>query len=384
MDAPAVAQKQAAPGQVLDGAERRDTVLRDGRQYVRSVTRRWLLTLAALALSAAACADAEDAPIADVVRLNEIQVLGSHNSYHGPVTPAILDLVTQFDEPTGTGLDYSHPSIGEQLEDEGARQLELDVWADPDGGLYADRRGNELIGAPVASGEPVLDEPGFKVLHAADIDFNSTCLTFVACLEEVKAWSDDHPTHLPIMILVEAKYTPTPDPVNLGFVDPPDFTPELFTALDDEIRTVFDADHMILPAEHADGGWPTLDDARGKVLFALDNDDLTDVYGGEILFTARTGFAKLNDPIGDADRIAAALARGDLVRTRADAETIQSRENDPTQRDAALASGAQFVSSDYLVADTRFSDYVVALPSGAVARCNPVVAPDCDVDQLNE
>jgi hypothetical protein len=353
------------------------------RQYVRTVTRWWL----ALLLLVAACAGGDDdppEPVAEPVRLNEIQILGTHNSYRGAMTPALLDLVTQFDEEAGLGLDYSHPPITEQLEEQGARQLELDVWADPEGGLYADRRGNELIGQPIASGEAALAEPGFKVLHAADIDFNSTCLTFVACLEEVRAWSDDNPGHLPVFVLVEAKQTPTPDPVNLGFVDPPDFDAATFDALDAEIRSVFEEDHLVVPADRVDGTWPTLEEARGRVLFALDNDDLTDVYAGDILFTARTGFSKLNDPVGDAERIAEALARGDIVRTRADAETVQSRENDPTNRDAALASGAQLVSTDYLVADTRFSDYVVGLPGGGVARCNPVVAPDCDADQLKE
>jgi hypothetical protein len=74
-----------------------------------------------------------------------------------------------------------------------------------------------------------------------------------------------------------------------------------------------------------------------------------------------------------------------MVRTRADADTVQARTNDTTMRDAALASGAQLVSTDYLTADTRFSTYRVRLPSGAVARCDPVVAPPaCKDDQLGE
>jgi hypothetical protein len=356
-----------------------------GAPYDRRVTRRWLL---ALLLLVAACSsggdDASDAPTTAPVRTNEIQVLGTHNSYRAPMTPALLAIVTQFDESAGLGLDYSHPSLTVQLEDLGARQLELDVWPDPDGGLYADRRGNELIGERVESGLPELDQPGFKVLHSADIDFNSSCLTFVACLDEVKTWSDDHPSHIPLMILVEAKYTPTVDPARLGFVDPPDFDAAMFDALDAEIRSVFDDDRIVLPADRVGDVWPTLDDARGRVLFALDNDALADVYGGDILFTAATGFLKLNDPIVEGERIRAAVADGFLVRTRADAETVQSRRNDPSMRDAALASGAQWVSSDYLVPDPRFSDYVVALPGGGIVRCNPVSAPDCDVDQLSE
>ena len=348
--------------------------------------RTWAV-VAALALAAACAGDADAPESADApspIRMNEIQVLGSHNSYHAGVPADLLALITQFDKKTGESLDYSHPPITEQLEEQGARQLELDVYPDPDGGLYAERRGLALTGKPTASGIPELDEPGFKVLHASDIDFESTCLTFVACLEEVDAWSVDRPTHLPVLILVEAKYTPTPDPAGLGFVDPPDFDAATFTALDAEIRTVFDDDRLVRPADVTDG-WPLLDDARGKVLFALDNDDLAPVYGGDILFTAGNHFAKLNDPIGDGARIRDALEQGLLVRTRADADTVQARTNDTTMRDAALASGAQFVSTDYLVADERFSTYSVSLPGGALARCNPVTAPPtCEDDQLNE
>ena len=346
--------------------------------------------LVVVLLLAAACAGGDDAgrsatPDVPPLRMNEIQVLGSHNSYHAGMPPELLALVTQFDRKTGEGLDYAHPPLTEQLEEHGARQLELDVYPDPEGGLYAERRGLALIGQPTASGLPDLDEPGFKVLHAADIDFESTCLTLVRCLEEVDAWSVDHPRHLPVLVLLEAKFTPTPDPAGLGFVDPPDFDAATFAALDDEIRSVFDEDRMIVPADVTAEGWPLLEDARGRVLFALDNDALAPVYEGDLLFTAGNRFAKLNDPIGDAARIQDALDQGLVVRTRADADTVQARTNDGTMRDAALASGAQFVSTDYLVPDARFGDYSVTLPGGALARCNPVTAPPtCEDDQLRE
>jgi hypothetical protein len=37
----------------------------------------------------------------------------------------------------------------------------------------------------------------------------------------------------------------------------------------------------------------------------------------------------------------------------------------------ALTSGAQFVSTDYPVADPRFTGYCVQLPGKVVARSNP-------------
>ncbi len=40
-----------------------------------------------------------------------------------------------------------------------------------------------------------------------------------------------------------------------------------------------------------------------------------------------------------------------------------------------MASGAQFVSTDYAEPDTRFSSYSVRFASGIVARINPVTGP---------
>ena len=83
---------------------------------------------------------------------------------------------------------------------------------------------------------------------------------------------------------------------------------------------------------------------------------------------------KINDPIRDFDRIQALARRGFLIRTRADAETRQARANDVAQRDRALASGAQFISTDYPESVRELSPYEVRLPGGAVARLNPVSA----------
>ena len=81
---------------------------------------------------------------------------------------------------------------------------------------------------------------------------------------------------------------------------------------------------------------------------------------------------KINDPIKDHERIKKLVSEGFLVRTRADADTVQSRKNDMSQREKALSSGAQFVSTDYAEPDRRFSDYSVRFPAGQVARSNPI------------
>lgn len=84
----------------------------------------------------------------------------------------------------------------------------------------------------------------------------------------------------------------------------------------------------------------------------------------------------INSPIRDQERIRAAVKAGFMVRTRADANTMEARHNDTTRRAAAFSSGAQYVSTDYYVPRPEFSDYTVSLPGESPARCNPVRRDD--------
>jgi hypothetical protein len=346
---------------------------------------------------------AQDPALHDCLRLDQIQVIGTHNSYHlQPVEPyrsILFTLLGNFDPLGSIAWDYEHLPLDEQFASQGIRQIELDVFADPVGGLYANRAGPVIAGtasSPGASGVPELDEPGIKVLHVQDLDFETTCYTLIACLETVVAWSDANPTHLPIFILVELKDARVePD---LGFVVPVPFDAEQMDALDAEILSVVPRDKLVIPDDVRGGrttldeaialdGWPAIGRLRGKLIFAMDNGgakraiytDGRPSAEGRVLFpnavegAPDAAFIKLNDPIGDFDRIGDAVAAGYLVRTRADANTGEARTGDTGPRDAALASGAQFVSTDYPVPDPRFgTGYEVSFPDRTVARCNPV------------
>jgi hypothetical protein len=171
--------------------------------------------------------------------------------------------------------------------------------------------------------------------------------------------------------------------------------------LDTEIRSVFPPEQLIVPDDVRGNlatleeavlttGWPTLRASRGRILFALDNGGAKrEAYleghpalAGRVLFTnaspgdADAGFVKMNNPLVDPDAIPDLVAAGYIVRTRADADTLQARSGNTRARDAALASGAQFVSTDYPVANPAFgTGYAVDIPDGAPARCNPVNAP---------
>jgi hypothetical protein len=87
-------------------------------------------------------------------------------------------------------------------------------------------------------------------------------------------------------------------------------------------------------------------------------------------------FIKLNNPIGDATRIHDAVAGGLVTRTRADADTFEARANNTAPRDAAIAGGAQWVSTDFEVPGRAYGQpYYVAIPGGTPARCNPINSP---------
>ena len=339
------------------------------------------------------------------VHLNEIQVLGSHNSYKLLPRPALLSALLAID-PQFEGIVYEHLPLDQQFETQGIRQIEIDVFYDPLGGHYGTRHVLPLLGDSSVA-PAFMFEPGMKVFHIQEIDFESTCSTLIECLETIRDWSAQHRRHLPLVVMIEAKDDAIIDPLNLGFVVPLPFDGAAFDALDAEIRSVFPPRKLITPddvrgthptLEEAvlNDGWPTLREARGKVMFLLDNEGKQSIYTaghpnleGRVLFTNAdpgdpdAAFVKRNDPIGDTD-IPTLVQAGYLVRTRADADTVQSRENDPTQRDAALASGAQYVSTDYPVPNLDFSDYFVEIPGGEIARCNPLNAPVACTDAALE
>lgn len=145
--------------------------------------------------------------------------------------------------------------------------------------------------------------------------------------------------------------------------------------------------YATLPEAIAQDGWPTLRAARGKVVFLLDQTDVTATYvaghpalAGRVLFTnAQPGhpdaaFVEQND--GTPDAIAALVKEGYLVRTRSDSDTVEGRSGSTVRRDAALRSGAQIVSTDYpWYEPSRWTGYFVNLPDNAPVRCNPVNAP---------
>jgi len=313
------------------------------------------------------------------LRLNEIQVLGSHNSYKLAMTAENFASLKARSPETAESLNYWHLPLPEQL-DLGIRKLELDVFFDPRGTLFP--------GVTEGSGSQ------FPVLHVQNLDDRSSCPDLVRCLQQLRTWSDTHPDHVPIFISFNAKDQVIDRP---GFLRPLGFGEDAWAAMDAELRTVL-GEKLLTPVSVIVNGapdWPPLDEVRGGFIAILDEGgDKRTTYASR--WKSRAMFANLpedeagaailiiNDPVEHFDRIQRLVRRGFIVRTRADADTAEARTADTTRRDKALASGAQLVSTDYYLPATHFgTDYVVELPGGM--RCNPLLrSSDCRLSEGEE
>src|SRR6056297_2951072 len=71
------------------------------------------------------------------VRLHQIQVIGTHNSYHIAPRGAVYEAIAATNATLAGSIDYTHRPLPEQFTQLGIRQIELDVFADPEGGRYA-------------------------------------------------------------------------------------------------------------------------------------------------------------------------------------------------------------------------------------------------------
>jgi hypothetical protein len=295
----------------------------------------------------------------DVLRLNQVQVLATHNSYHIEQDDPIQS------PPT---MQYTHPPLDQQL-DLGVRGFEFDVMNAPDG--------------------------MFPVEHTPVIDATSNCTPIAQCLQVVRTWSEAHRSHVPIFVLIKPRnddidrvLDPTLRPWDGAGLDQLDQT--VRTALGRQLITPdrVRGKAKTLRAAVTGKGWPTLAKTRGKVLVALSTSgairaaflqNRPSLQGRAEFVTAgerapSAAVIKMDDP--DEAKIQQLVRQGFIVRTRADADLVEARAHDVTRRDTALRSGAQIVSTDFAVAVPAIGgDYVVQIPGGTPARCNPVNAP---------
>ncbi|MDI1480425.1 Ca2+-dependent phosphoinositide-specific phospholipase C [Polyangium sp. y55x31] len=333
-------------------------------------------SLLSLALSVCACSDADEGqspgaikpafeyPLDGVLRLHHVQAKATHNSFHVA-------------NPDLSGPEYAvdHAPLDVQLSEQGVRCIELDL------------RYDEALG-------------DYKVAHVPFLDEGSTCATLGECLGVVKRWSDAHPAHLPLTIMLDLKdLAPGADAVEA-----------YFGTLHERILGVWPENRVVTPDDVQGSyatlgeavkteGWPTLGKLRGRVIFTMYN--LNDGFGmaysrqgtslaGRLFFTRtvptdpHAAWTLYDDPTVTKVLIDEAAAANMLVRTRAEIDLDAALAGDTTLRDAALAGGAHFVTTDYPV-PIDGSTYHVDITGGTPARCNPVTAPaECTSEALED
>lgn len=304
-----------------------------GLDAIRQIRRMGMLESPAMDLRVAL----PDSTLPGDTPLDRVQVIATHNSYHIQAGPLQYFLVGLFQPGEPAKLRYTHVALYDQL-DLGVRSFELDIR----------NRVRRIV-----------------VSHVPMVDNRATTPDLRRALEEIRLWSERNPAHVPISVLLELKE-------DWGFLDPrlAPWDTAALARLDTPIRSVFPTGTLLTPdSVPEDGGWPALDQVRGRVLFILHYDPrITPLYTGSTMWISAAGegivgsrrarIQILNDPVGDAALIAASLARGDLVRTRADADLVA----DPARVAAALASGAQIISTDHPGSGG------VVLPGGSLTR----------------
>ncbi|MBM3159897.1 MAG: hypothetical protein FJZ66_01065 [Bacteroidetes bacterium] len=324
---------------------------------------------------------------AQTLRLNESKVLASHNSYKKCPDQKVIRFLSKFKKKLGPSndpiqLDYGHKTLPEQFDNFNIRGIELDLYYDPIGGHYKKRKLNQfLFGLKQRVKDPKMSKPGFKVLHIADVDYETHYLTFEDALLELSAWSQKHPFHHPIYVNIEPKSV---SPGNeskllrrLGFKPCVPFNKDAFIRMEEEITRIFLRNNLFTPADLRGNystirdrlnevGWPTLQECLGKIIFILDGKTqlYKDATNTPLMFhyalpeDPEAAFIIMNDPIGN-EEIIQQLTSTYIVRTRSDAGTIQSRKNDYSMFNAAQKSGAQIISTDYYAPDFRWSTFQI-------------------------
>ena len=345
----------------------------------------------------------------NTLRLNQVQIIASHNSYKKRPDPRVLKFLVSKAKLLGKennpiAIDYGHLPFDSQFTYYNVRGLEIDINNDPKGGLYYKRKLNAFVhGVKVRSGIEELKKPGMKVLHIKDVDYNTHYYTFKQSLAALKKWSNEHPNHLPMFINIESKNGAPADASAalrfFGFKRAARFDAAACDSIDAEIKCVFGdglkniltpdllrGSYSTLEAMATGNAWPSLNNCRGKIIFIMEGEAVDNYLinhpslKGRAMFVysepgrAEAAFVKRNASTRDKEKIKALVKQGYIIRTRSDAETWEARNNDYTDFNNALESGAQIISTDFYKADMRFSNFHVQFSNGGPGRANPIIS----------
>ncbi len=302
---------------------------------------------------------AAEEPAKRELRLNQIQMVGTHNSYHLRPPAAMLKAAMSI-RKDAKEWDYSRQTIDQQL-DQGVRSFELDMH---------------------------ISNKGWQVMHVPTFDPGTTVPMFADALRAIRDWSARHPRHVPISLLLELKEEGFK--LNQSFRRP---TPADLLQLDADIRAAFPPESLLTPddvrGQHktlweavSSDGWPALSKTAGKVFVILHETgpNRAAYLDGHPALEGRAMFVESdlgephaavlvrNDPTQR--EIATLAQQGYLVRTRVDSQgRVQT-----AQREQGLASGAHILTTDYPPGEIE-AERAFSLPNQAPARPNPITAP---------
>ena len=287
------------------------------------------------------------------LRLNEIQVLATHNSYKRmPFMPFSKFLQFCGGQRVRNG-HYGLPTLTEQL-NRGIRGVEIDV---------------------------VIYKKELRVIHDPIADWRTNGPDFKRTLQEIKLWSDINPNHIPINIMLQVRNSFCPYDHKIG-----KFKKEDIKMLDDTLGEIFGDDKIIKPADVKgeypslreaieQNGWPKLSDCLGKVYFSLLIDDKpNEEYYIDIdpsfekqrgfIFTrpddekkSYTAIILADSPFTDG--LQELINQNYILRTRIDEQFDYTKE----RYDAAMTLGSQILATDHLEGNLLHKDYAVKLTS---------------------
>lgn len=288
------------------------------------------------------------------VKLNEIAVMGTHNSYQllGTLPKRGLMKTLQiisFGVVENKAV-FEMDTFTEQLE-QGIRNLEIDIETVDDEG-----------------------DISFIVTHSAIIDNVSSAYNLAKGLEEIAMWSDNNPGHLPIYLLIEPK-DDVPSINNMK-----NFSLEYALEFDKVLRQVL-GDRLLTPSQamgeyesfeemrKADD-WPDLTQVAGKIIVLMHPCNVTQEYiDTDISIKTQAMFPMLrfgdidktyasfildNDPAGAAENNKKTVDENNLmVRTRADDYPDFSDE----RYNFADNCGSHIITTDYPPRFVRENDH---------------------------
>ncbi|MFW5780504.1 MAG: Ca2+-dependent phosphoinositide-specific phospholipase C [Bacillota bacterium] len=285
------------------------------------------------------------------LKLNEIQVLATHNSFKRmPFMPFSKTLELFWGQKVRNGY-YGLDFLSEQF-DMGIRGVELDV---------------------VMYGEDL------RLIHDPVTDWRTNGPDFKMALEEIKLWSDINPGHIPINIMLQVRNNFSPFSHKFK-----KFTKQDIQDMDNLLGEVFGEGNIIKPkdikGDHdtlreavETDGWPELSECMGKVYFALlIGDETNKQYYKEIdpsfetqrafIFSKPeeeekeyTSFILADSPFTEG--LEELIDKNYILRTRLDEQFNYSEQ----RRVASIELGSQILATDHMRGNLLHPDYVTKL-----------------------